>query len=256
MGTQCLALHPLPGTAPFPSPASRRCSSHPPHPTAAGLPHGEVHLWLTAPLPQLTPPRLTAPSVPLAATKISTSPAPSATVARSCAAPCSPRRPTSTNTSFTSSYGISSKAAPDHGVGRGGPGARPSLPHALLLQLLSAPLPWFWVLEALVSSLGIAAALPALDLRVCTRERGSAPRIALGAGREAAPSPGRAFAGRWGWDGVILEGAGAPKDRRRAAGGERSRARSPIRCRPWRGCSCRPGLPGSIAEEPQPQGPT
>lgn len=54
-----------------------------------------------------------------------------------------------------------------------------------------------------------------------------------------------------------------PKDRHRAAGGTAgsgvvpvpSAGQSPACAHLWVGCSCHPGLPGSVREEPQPWGP-
>lgn len=81
------------------------------------------------------------------------------------------------------------------------PATLPSPPPPLLQQLLSAPLPSFLLSQALVSSLRITPvpvpALPSQDLHVCIQERGSAPKIALGAGREAVPSPRHAWHSLW-----------------------------------------------------------
>lgn len=140
---------------------------------------------------------------------------------------------------------------PGRRVGTGGP--QPRCFHLLLLLLLAVP-SVFRVSEALVSSPGIAlpppSPAPATPL-VCTQERGSAPKIAPAAGREAVPSPRHAWHPPCPGEG----GGGRARDNfRRRLCPRRTRA-GPCRpppCllpTPRAGCSWCPG------EEPQPRGP-
>lgn len=109
----------------------------PPNPTAVRFP-----LWLgepQAPSELWLPPPAHISFAPLAAMKISTSLAPSRTVVRSCAAPCTPERPTSTSTFSTSSYGTSSKAAPWPRGGHGYLGPSPDVLPSPAAPLCASP---------------------------------------------------------------------------------------------------------------------